>query len=116
VFLSRGPNQPLALVQEFEHPQARARGVDLLTDAPRMEPGTLPRDAEAAVFAHQLEGFLEQAAGKQYDRLILVCPPGFLGMLRKELSKQVASRVVEEVAKDLTGFRARDLEEHLGIL
>ncbi|MBF9061043.1 Host attachment protein [Rhodobacterales bacterium HKCCSP123] len=38
----------------------------------------------------------------RFERLILVAPPRILGSLRKETHKEVAARIVAEVALDLT--------------
>lgn len=115
VFLSLGENEPLQLVHELEHPEARAKGQELLTDQPRMEPGILPKDYEAGVFARELAKLLDLACSRnEYEQLVLVAPPSFLGPLRKELSKQVQLRVIDEIAKDLVALKPKDLEERLG--
>jgi protein required for attachment to host cells len=41
-----------------------------------------------------------------------VAPPKFLGLLRKELGKEVEKCVVEELDKDLAWFNARELESY----
>lgn len=115
VFLSIGIDEPLRLVQELEHPESRARGQDLMTDQPRMEPGTLPRDHEAGVFARQLAGLLDLARSRnEYDQLVVVAPPSFLGVLRQSFTKQVQLRVIDELAKDLVGLAPKELETRLG--
>jgi protein required for attachment to host cells len=48
-----------------------------------------------------------------YDQLVLVAPPKMLGMMRKELGKEVEKLVLEEVPKDLSWFNTRELESYL---
>jgi protein required for attachment to host cells len=116
VFLSEGPDEPLKLLQDLEHPQSRFKGQDLYTDKPRMEPYTLPKDQEAGIFARQVASMLDLSLSRnEYDQLVLVAPPPFLGPLRKELSKQVQARVVDEIAKDFVSLKQHELQERLVI-
>jgi protein required for attachment to host cells len=43
---------------------------------------------------------------------VLVAPPKFLGMIRKELGKEVEKLVADQVPKDLSWFKARELESY----
>ncbi len=114
VFLSDGPDEPLKLVHDFEHPQSRAKGQDIYTDKPRMEPYTLPKDQEAMIFAAEMAELLDLACSRnEYDQLIIVAPPNFLGSLRLKLTKQVQVRVVDEIAKDLVSLKPHELEARL---
>jgi protein required for attachment to host cells len=45
--------------------------------------------------------------------LILVAPPKFLAQLRKRLPEQARSRVIAEIAKDLTHLTVREIEQSL---
>jgi len=54
-------------------------------------------------FAAELAAMLyRRAHADRFDRLIVVAPPRVLGALRKDIHKEVAARVVAEVALDLT--------------
>jgi len=115
IFLSLGLTKPLSLVRELEHPEARAKGEELFTDKPRMEPGMLPKDHEGLLFARELADVLDKACSRnEYDQLVLVSPPSFLGPLRKQLHKQVQVRVIDELAKDLVSLSPKELEARLG--
>ena len=58
--------------------------------------------------------YLDKARNEhRYDELVLVAPPKFLGMLRKELGKEVEKLVADEVPKDLSWFNTRELERYL---
>lgn len=54
-------------------------------------------------FATEIAGILDRNAGrKSFEQLIIIAPPLVLGELRKNLGKQAASRIVQEIAKDFT--------------
>lgn len=65
-------------------------------------------------FAEEIAARLYQFAHKsQFEKIILVAPPQVLGTLRKALHKEVAERVVDEVAKTLTNHTMWDIEKIL---
>lgn len=67
-------------------------------------------------FAQSMAKVLDKAADKGvFDRLILVAPPDTLGKLRSSLGKLASSRVVAELAKDLTNLSIHDLPENLSV-
>jgi protein required for attachment to host cells len=49
----------------------------------------------------------------QFDKLVLVAPPGVLTELKQKLSKPMAQIVAEDLQKDLTKVPDHDLSEHL---
>ena len=119
-------------VQDFVNPSARLHERDMTTDAePRFNghggvgkagsgrtggPGNdreakRKGDYETEVFMRELGEFLDTArTAHRYDRLQLIAPPKFLGLLRKELDKEVQKLVAEELPKDLSWLNARELE------
>jgi len=114
-------------VQEFQHPESSAMGRDLRTDRPgrvqqRMasgrsaaaEPHVPPKRLEAAHFARELATQLSASlrdAGAA--RLVLVAPPRFLGLLRKELDAPLRAHVVESLNADLTSVGVAELPKRL---
>ncbi len=63
-------------------------------------------------FAADLAEMLYKRAHKgDFDNVILVAAPSVLGEVRKHLHKEVASRVVAEIAKDLTNHSVGDIEK-----
>ena len=52
-----------------------------------------------------------QAGG--FEQLIVVAPPKTLGELRKHYGKDLTSKIVGELAKDLTGHPVKNIEEAL---
>jgi protein required for attachment to host cells len=133
-----GRNQ-LAEVHDFINPKGRMDDRELITDAhPRFsghggvgKPGsrtggrttggpasdrqeTAAQEHEVELFAKQIDRFLDQARiKKRYDRLFVVASPKFLGLLRKNLSKEVQKLVRDEIDKDLSWFDAREIDRFL---
>jgi hypothetical protein len=102
------------------HPRFNGHGgVGKPASAPTGGPGNdrdemQPSVREAAKFSKEIGRYLEQARlQKRYDRLFLVAAPRFLGMLRKELGKEVGKLVQDEIDKDLSWFDARDIDRFL---
>jgi len=120
-------------VEDFANPGGRMSGREFTTDAyPRIRgvggspghaakggPGNdreeeRPAEIEAEKFSKELGRFLDHARmAQRFDRLVLLAPPRFLGMLRKELGKEVAKLVDEEIDRDLSWFRTDEIERYL---
>jgi protein required for attachment to host cells len=70
------------------------------------------------------EAFLKQVAdrlhgavaGHDATQIVLVAPPRAMGMIRPQLSQQVAKALVGEVTKDYAGLTTPDIEKHLSAL
>jgi len=121
------PEDAWKVVQRFEHAAARELSHELKSDVPgrtqkargegarsSMEPRTTPHEVEAEVFARQLAEFLDRAAAKrEYDNLVLVAPPHFLGLLEKTLTKETSKRLKATAGKDLVKQSEIDLRERL---
>ncbi|MBU0653816.1 MAG: host attachment protein [Gammaproteobacteria bacterium] len=108
------------------HAKSRFHGRDLETDAPArtfdsagpgrhaVEPSTDVHEQEVETFAHELAVYLGNAyeAGR-FQQLYIVAPPHFLGLLRKQLDKNVSAAIVLELDKDLTKHSVEDIRNHL---
>jgi protein required for attachment to host cells len=131
------------LLESLEHSESRARVRDLMADAqgrkpngnpaglgppgppggppggpylgrPGAAPDTDPKEVEAQKFARQLAERLEKGLnGHEYQRLVLIAPPHFLGLLRATVTTQVSKRIEETVDKDLSWLDGPRLEERL---
>jgi protein required for attachment to host cells len=65
------------------------------------------------VFSRRIGDYLEKArTDHRFHQLVLVAPPKFLGLLRKELGKEVGKLVADELPKDLSWFNERELERY----
>jgi protein required for attachment to host cells len=73
-----------------------------------------PRRREAIRFAKRIARRLDDARRRdEYEELIVVAGPPFLGLVRAELSRPTRQRVVHEVCKDLVHSPAEALRQHL---
>lgn len=69
-------------------------------------------DLEEARFAAQAADILKHRAfANDYEKLIIVAPPTALGEMRKHYHKEVQSRLVGEIAKDLANHPVLEIEK-----
>jgi protein required for attachment to host cells len=73
-----------------------------------------PRRREALRFAKRISRRLDEARRKgEFDELVVVAGPPFLGMMRGELSRPTRQRVVHEIHKDLVHSPVESLQGHM---
>jgi protein required for attachment to host cells len=119
----RGVLTPIATLA---HAAGRARSGELLADAPgrvhdrmgaaRHSVSTQVdvKKQELAKFVRTIVDHLEVAhRRREFDRLILVAAPAVLGALRKQIGKELAATVIDEIAKDLVNGDAESVRTHL---
>jgi protein required for attachment to host cells len=129
LFSARRRDDEWTLVREFEHPEGRkpsreidpssppgrmqeSRGVGARRSA--MEPTTSPKEVELERFAREIAGHLEASCGKdEFQSLVLVAPPHFLGVLHGTLGKSTARRLRTSIDKDLTMLIDEEIRERL---
>jgi len=110
----------------FVNPENRVPERELVTDRPGRAHSSVggqrsgmsgevdARTHEAEMFAKEVAGHLAKARGRgEFDRLVLVAAPAFLGMLRPKLDAQVRACVSVSLDKDLTHLNAGELRGHL---
>jgi len=129
IFANHGPGKGLTLVESIEHPEGRARDRDLKSDRPgrsfRKDSGDPrrasmgqsegPHDRAVSDFARGLAEKLKHArVQNQFEGLVLVAPPRFLGLLRSSLDGPTSRLVVGSVHKDLATSKEAELIKHLG--
>ena len=69
---------------------------------------------EAGIFAKQIADKLEHGRVEHdYEKLILVAPPAFLGALRQALNEHVANLVINSLDKDLVAETEAAIREHI---
>ena len=127
LFFNDGPGQGVKLVSDevIRHPTPPGR--EITSDRPgrtfdsvgegrhAKEPRTDPRLVEKRNFAHELAAMLDDGLKQgKFERLVLVAPPGELGLLRAAISAAVQKRVSAELNKDLTGVAPSEISDHLG--
>jgi protein required for attachment to host cells len=129
-----GPRVPLRLAGRVENPSGRLRDRDLKSDRPGRVFDRAPtaRQRRAAVahhatggeqsphkqetqrFARQIVQSLEAARREdEFDRLVLMAGPPFLGTLRAALRKTVRATLIAEIPKDLVHQTEREVRMHL---
>src|SRR4051812_34613057 len=103
IFETSNAAQTLQEIENFENPEGRAHNRALISDAqgryfgqgdsPRAHAAGPKIDAvehETELFAKTVSEYLDKARVEhRYDKLRLVAPAKFLGLLRKNLSKEV---------------------------
>lgn len=114
-------DMPLLFVGRLEDAQARLHNRDLKSDRPGRvfdhAPGPgrrgavahhatgserSPRKVEATRFARRITDALDQARQqRRYDRLVVMAPPAFLGLLRQQMPAAVRAMLTAEIGKDL---------------
>ena len=129
-----GPRVPLQLACRVENPSGRLRDRELRSDRPGRVFDRAPtaRQRRAAVahhatggeqsphkqetqrFARRIVQTLEEARQVgQFDRLVLMAGPPFLGTIRAALRKSVRATVIAEIPKDLVHQTEREVRAHL---
>ena len=129
-----GPQAPLRLIGRLENPAGRLLDRELKSDRPgrvfdRAPSGVgrrgavahhstggerTPRKQAAGAFARRIAVNLSAALrAKQFDRIVLVAAPAFLGVLRKALAKSLRAVVAAEIAKDLIGHPKEAVRAHV---
>ena len=75
---------------------------------------TRGEEIDEATFAKQLANWLNARALRQeFDNLVLMADPQTLGQMRPLLHKETTSRMVAEIAKNLTNVPLEDIERAL---
>ncbi len=113
-------------IEDLLHPAARTHARDLTSDRPgrsfdsagqgrhAMEPETDAKRHEAEVFARQVAERIERARMEgEFDKLVLIAAPEFLGLLRKSLSPTTSGLVAKAVDKSVAGLNATAIREYL---
>jgi protein required for attachment to host cells len=113
-------------VGRISDPDAHLHDRDLVSDRPgrsyesvggarhAIERENDPRHREAVRFARRIARRLDEARRKdEFEQLVVVAGPPFLGLLREEFSRPTKARVVHEIRKDLVHGPIDDLKRHL---
>ncbi|MDR3410895.1 MAG: host attachment protein [Formivibrio sp.] len=121
IYFRNGIKQELALVKEMIHPESRMKNADLVSDRAGSMPGTgngqgskqpqaIPKQNEAMHFAQELAQTLNQGrCSQQFERIILVAPPAFMGLLSEKLDVQTNKFVTDRLGKDYTQATEKEL-------
>ncbi len=78
-----------------------------------IEPRESRKDHSARIFAHSLAETLREAhAHRRYERLFIVAPPRFLGVLSEQFGDET-TMIAGSLGKDVVGLSAEDMERHV---
>jgi protein required for attachment to host cells len=116
------PKLAVENVFEQENPPTREQGTDK-PGVSTVRPGTVPRFSVEQTDWHQIaeDRFASEIADTLYrlvhegraDKLVIVAPPKALGVLRKNLHKEVEARLRAVIDKDWTPHTPQEIEELL---
>lgn len=121
------PQWHLKEIEGFTHAQGLAANRELVSDAEGRfaakgqreeghvsEPAVSPTQHESELFSREVSDFLNEAALQhRYDSLYVIAPPAFLGRIRQHLNKAARQSVQEEIPKDLSKLKPRELGDYL---
>lgn len=126
VYTQAQANSALEETIDLVHPSSRLRGTDLSSDragghtggfgqgAHSFDPRTEAKEHEAETFAKEIADRLESGrTSGQFQKLVLMAPPEFLGVLREELNDELRKLVTGALAKDLVMRSVEEVQEHL---
>ncbi|MCZ6830742.1 MAG: host attachment protein [Gammaproteobacteria bacterium] len=122
IFASHSVINRLQETEGFVHPEAHLSNRDLVGDSSgksvdqrgSLDPATSAKEQEAQNFAKMLARHLRDMHNQQhFEQLILIAPPRFLGMLRKELPKPLAQLVTRAIDKDLTTASTGEIIDYI---
>ena len=114
LFVRAAPRGDVREIERFDHPDSRKKGHELETDrsggvdqshghalSDSREKGAGQR-IEADTFARRLADHLQTARGRnEFEQLVLIADPRFLGMLRDHLDDVTLDCVIASVDKNL---------------
>lgn len=126
VFQLQNNGKSLEAAWELEHAGSSLSSRDIASDRPgrtfdragdgrhAKEPPTDPARYEKERFAREVAQKLDDDRKQHnFDELIIVAPPQFLGDLRTVMSDQLEGCVREEVNKDLSKLKPAEILKHL---
>lgn len=124
LFLRDRSSKVFRELEDMTNPEARLHEKDLVSDRPgrsfdsrgenrhAMEMKTGPAKQVAIRFARDICKQLESTRNN-YEKLILVAPPQFLGMLRDNLPDTLKKVVIREIDKELVRKDINEIEKYL---
>jgi protein required for attachment to host cells len=126
LFAADSPTAPLTELMSFDNPEARAKQMELTSDRPgrsfdshgegrhAMEVEVGPKEQEQIRFAKLIVDRIEQGrVENDFQRLVVVAAPAFLGQLRANFGAPLGSLASLEIDKDYTALRPEALRARL---
>lgn len=129
IFTVSGIGGKFQEVADLSHPESRLHDRELSSDLPgrtfdsrgdgrhAMEQATDPKEQEAQAFATEITQQIDRGQREgNFDSLVLVAPPKFLGRLRSKLSKSARNALIGELDKNLVETDTKTIERHVSAL
>lgn len=121
--------EKMTLIKEYQHPESRAKRIDLLSDRPgryfsrdcrdsargAYANTSDPKEVEADNFARELADDLNHLAEDQ-GQFLLILPAHFFGLMNKHLNDASHKRVFYHLEKDYTKIPQKQLLDYLAEL
>ena len=124
-FRNHGDENQIDLRTEAHDERADAKDSDLKTDGagassqsfgygrPAMEETDFHQQEEDRWVKDVAEELKKRALRNDFGALVIIAPPKALGVLRKELHKEVERRIVKTINKEMTDRPIPDIEDLL---
>lgn len=124
LFIQEGAGKRLRELDELTNPEGRMHEQELSSSRPgrsfdskgpgrhAMEPKTNAKKHSAIRFAQEICTYLETNRD-EYDKLILIAPPEFLGLLRENLPDALVQLVSQEIDKDVVRKNLKEIQQYL---
>jgi protein required for attachment to host cells len=128
LFEGGAANGELLEIVDFAHPEAHHPESEARDRLPRVQesattgrhtiaPRITAKDKQAEEFARGLSVFLSEGRVRhEYDKLILIAAPRFLGRMRASLDPEVAKRISHTSDKDITKATIEAIRDELNRL
>jgi protein required for attachment to host cells len=126
IFAAEQPTGPISELESMTHPEGRMLARELTSDLPGrafdsagqgrhiMESEVGPRQQAVIDFSQFLAKRLEKArVQRELERLVLVAPPDFLGLMRRALGTELQRLVVLELDRNLVKLPPKELRQRL---
>ena len=126
IFSMKKNQSPLQEITDMTHLESRVHGQELSSDRPgrafdsrgggrhAMETEVDLKRQEAINFAKTIIKYIESGRTQgHFEKLILIAPPEFLGLLRKNLSESTRQQIVKEISKNIVQQDKVSIYKHI---
>jgi protein required for attachment to host cells len=127
LFETQNGAPPWTLLETLAHDESRSKGSELVSDRAgsrssegasahhnALAPASDPKEVTKGHFAHSLVKMLDQAVRSgRFAKWVLIAPPRFVGLIKRELTPELEKHLMATVDKDLTDLEARVLAVRL---
>jgi Protein required for attachment to host cells len=126
VYAMENKGRPMRELVDMIHSESRLHEQELISDRPgrtfdskgfgrhAKETGIHAKEQEAIKFASRITDYIESERNKHnFNCLVLIATPDFLGLLRKSLSKEAHKLIAKEIDKNLVLMDEASIREYL---